>query len=178
MERGAGDTPISVNRLSGSVWIREDGYPGSPHRISLLKPLKALTEFSRMTLLRQLLTDDRWLPLRRGMLVALWIVLAISTHIPVPPSAPEIRYLDKVIHLVAYFPLGLLLPTCRVRGCQRGGVCLLVIALYGMIDELLQIPVGRTASVYDWIADMLGASAGFAVAHWFAKPGEVPQNQR
>ena len=131
-----------------------------------------------MTLLRQLLTDDRWLPLRRGTLVAIWIVLATITHIPIPQSAPDIRNIDKLIHLIAYFPLGLLLPTCRVRGCQRGGVCLLVIALYGMIDELLQIPVGRTASVYDWIADMLGASAGFAVAHWFAKPGEVPQNQR
>ena len=115
-----------------------------------------------MTLLRQLLSDDRWLRLRRGTLVAIWIVLAILTHIPIPQSAPDIRNIDKVIHLIAYFPLGLLLLTCRVRGCQHWRGCLLVIAIYGICDELLQIPVGRTASVWDWVADMSGASLGLA----------------
>ena len=131
-----------------------------------------------MSLLRQWLTEDRWLSLRRGVLIAIWLVLAIITHIPVPQSAPDIRGIDKMIHLIAYFPLGLLLPSCRVRGCQRGGICLLIIALYGMCDELLQIPVGRTASVFDWVADVAGASVGIVVALRFAKPGEVPQNQR
>ncbi len=122
-----------------------------------------------MSLLHQLLTDDRWLPLRRGALVAIWIVLATITHIPIPQSAPDIRNLDKLVHLIAYFPLGLLLPTCRVRGCQRWGVCLLVIALYGICDELLQIPVGRTASVLDWLADVAGASLGLATTTLFLK---------
>ena len=117
-----------------------------------------------MSLVRQWLTEDRWLPLRRGVLMAIWIVLAILTHIPVPQSAPDIRGIDKMIHLIAYFPLGLLLPHCRVRGCQRGGVCLLIIALYGIGDELFQIPVGRTASVFDWVADVVGASLGLATA--------------
>lgn len=116
-----------------------------------------------MTLLRHLLSDDRWLPHRRGVLLGIWIVLAILTHIPVPQSAPQIRNLDKLIHLLIYFPLGLLLPTCRVRGCQSGWVCVLVIALYGIIDELWQIPVGRTASVLDWLADLAGASLGCLV---------------
>lgn len=136
------------------------------------------SRLSPVSILRQLLTDDRWLTLRRGVLIAIWIVLAISTHIPIPQSAPDIRNIDKLVHLIAYFPLGLLLPTCRVRGCLHAGVCWLVIAVYGLCDELLQIPVGRTASVNDWIADMIGASVGIAVAHRFGKPGEVPQNQR
>ena len=116
-----------------------------------------------MLLLRQLLIDDRWLPQRRGALIVLWIVLAILTHIPVPQSAPQIRDLDKLIHMLMYFPLGLLFPSCRVRGCQSGWVCVLVIALYGIIDELLQIPVGRTASVFDWLADLAGATWGCLV---------------
>lgn len=131
-----------------------------------------------MSLLRQLLTEDCWLSLRRGVLIAIWLVLAIITHIPVPQSAPDIRGIDKMIHLIAYFPLGLLLPNCRIRGCQGGGICLFIIALYGMCDELLQIPVGRTASVLDWVADVAGASVGILLALRFAKRGEVAQNQR
>ena len=122
-----------------------------------------------MSLLRQFLTDDRWLMLRRGTLVAIWIVLVIITHIPVPQTVQAWRISDKLMHLMAYFPLGLLLPTCRVRGCQRGGVCLLVIALYGICDELLQIPVGRTASVFDWVADLSGATLGLATTTLFRR---------
>ena len=122
-----------------------------------------------MSLLRHFLTDDRWLMLRRGTLVAIWIVLVIITHIPVPQTVQAWRISDKLMHLMAYFPLGLLLPTCRVRGCQRGGVCLLVIALYGICDELLQIPVGRTASVFDWVADLSGAALGLATTTLFRR---------
>ena len=98
-------------------------------------------------------------------------MLAILTHIPVPQTAPEIRNLDKLIHLIAYFPLGLLLPTCRVPGCESKWVCLLVIALYGGLDELLQIPVGRTASVFDWVADVGGAALGLLTVRLLAQRG-------
>ena len=40
------------------------------------------------------------------------------------------RVSDKLMHLVAYFPLGFLLPLCRVRGVSSGRACLLVIAVY------------------------------------------------
>lgn len=116
-----------------------------------------------MSLIRQVLTVDHWLPVRRGALISHGILMAILTHVPVPQTSLEINHLDKLIHLLAYFPLGLLLPTCRVRGCQGGWVCLLVIGLYGILDELLQIPVGRTASVLDWAADLAGATMGYLV---------------
>ncbi len=115
--------------------------------------------------LRPLLTDTRWLPLRRGLLGAIWVVLATLTHIPVPQAVQSIGRFDKVAHLVMYFPLGLLLPVCQIRGCQKWWVCLLVIAGYGVLDELLQIPVGRTASVFDWLADVAGACAGLVTLY-------------
>lgn len=113
-----------------------------------------------MEFLRRLLQDDRWLSARRAMLVVIWLILATITHVPVPQSVQEIRISDKLVHLVAYFPLGLLLPSCRFRGLHRRWTCLAVIAIYGVLDELLQIPVGRTASVFDWLADLVGASSG------------------
>lgn len=117
-----------------------------------------------MVFLRSLLTENRWLPLRRGLLIVIWVLLATLTHIPVPQVVQEMRVSDKLMHLVAYFPLGFLLSQSRVRGVSSGKACLLVIAVYGLLDELLQIPVGRTASVFDWIADVIGAATGIVVA--------------
>jgi VanZ family protein len=44
------------------------------------------------------------------------------------------------------------------------------LAVYGALDELTQIPVGRYADVYDWLADCAGALAGVAA---FAAVGAV-----
>ena len=143
--------------------------PGLCHIIFISESLTALIHF-----LRQLLLDDRWLTSRRCVLVTIWIVLATLTHIPVPKSIPQIGGIDKVFHVVAYFPLGLLLPVCRVRGCHRWLTCLLLIAGYGVLDELFQIPAGRTASVWDWIADVVGASAGIVALRRFVPADPAP----
>ena len=123
-----------------------------------------------MMVLAQLLNDPRWLRARRLTLVGIWIILATLTHIPVPASVPQIRYSDKLVHLIAYFPLGLLLPSCHVRGLSLRWKCVAWIAVYGVLDELLQIPVGRTASLFDWLADLLGATLG-AVTGAYLTPG-------
>ena len=122
-----------------------------------------------MNLIRLFLTDDQWLAYRRGLLLGIWFTLAILTHIPVPQSVQGIGVSDKLIHLIAYFPLGLLLPLCRIRGCEKWWICLLLIVGYGVLDELFQIPVGRTASVLDWIADLMGTSLGIAVSQRLIK---------
>lgn len=127
--------------------------------------------------IRSLLAAENWLPYRRGLLIAIWLILVILTHIPVPQSVQGLGVSDKLIHLIGYFPLGLLLPVCRVRGCQKWWVCLLVIAGYGVLDELFQIPVGRTASVLDWVADVVGAGLGIAVSHQLTKFTKVTEHE-
>jgi len=127
-----------------------------------------------MVFLRSLLIEDRWLLLRRGLLISIWLALATLTHIPVPQMVQEMRVSDKLMHLVAYFPLGFLLTISRVPGFRSGRACLLVIAAYGILDELLQIPVGRTASVFDWIADVIGAATGIVVAQRLGTSKSVP----
>ena len=124
--------------------------------------------------IRRCLTDDRWLIARRVLLVLIWLTLAILTHIPVPHAIHEMGSWDKVAHLIAYLSLGFFLTIGRVPGLRHGGVCLLVLALYGVLDEVLQMPVGRTASRYDWIADVIGATLGIAIAKQLMKASSVP----
>jgi VanZ family protein len=39
--------------------------------------------------------------------------------------------------------------------------------VYGALDELLQIPVGRHCDLWDWVADMGGVAAVLAVAGFY-----------
>jgi VanZ family protein len=73
-------------------------------------------------------------------------------------------------HLVLYGVLGLLLCLAlRAPGTQaRGRSALLALAIaatYGIVDEWHQqwIP-SRTPSVWDWVADAIGASLGALTA--------------
>ncbi|MGR9106716.1 MAG: VanZ family protein [Gammaproteobacteria bacterium] len=75
---------------------------------------------------------------------------------------------DKIMHLLAYAGMGWLawrafghfVPTrSRLAVC-----CLVFCTLYGLSDEIHQFYVpGRTADLYDWIADIVGA----AISIWF-----------
>jgi VanZ family protein len=72
------------------------------------------------------------------------------------------------LHFSGYFVLGLLLPFWRLpvppMTVQRMLRVWCVVALYGAIDELLQVPVGRSCEVLDWCADAIGAAGGVIVA--------------
>lgn len=47
-----------------------------------------------------------------------------------------------------------------------------VLGAYGVLDELLQIPVGRIASIADWGADLLGIMLGVGLEAFLAFPIE------
>ncbi len=73
---------------------------------------------------------------------------------------PEVPYLDKLVHATEYAVLGALV---LVALGQRRALILAVglAALYGASDELHQTLVpGRDSSVYDWLADAIGATLG------------------
>lgn len=87
-----------------------------------------------------------------------------------PQELPEGAFVfwDKINHFVAYAVGGWLaasaLRTSRPRtdGTTVLIVAVLLIAAFGVLDEALQtLTPGRTGGdVDDWIADVLGASAG------------------
>jgi VanZ family protein len=103
-------------------------------------------------------------------LAGYWLVLFISTHLPREfPSIPGDGK-DKWVHVGAFAVLAWLLAmaweqtTGRLRASHLIAAWV-VLAGYAAIDELTQIPVGRTASYADWMADAAGAAIGlFAFA--------------
>lgn len=107
---------------------------------------------------------ERWRRLWLRLLPSYWLFLFVVTHLPrlhLPDMVPQE---DKIAHVIAYGLLALLLWKFAesVRRAPLGPrfvwVALAVLAGYAALDEYLQSFVGRTASVGDWLADMLGAA--------------------
>jgi len=104
-------------------------------------------------------------------LLGYWVSLFIATHWPNNLPILGGGQADKVVHFAAFGLLAFLLAAAtQTRGLRqtRGTLVLLwsVVALYGMADELLQTPVGRSCEFYDWLADAIGAAIGLAVFRW------------
>lgn len=79
------------------------------------------------------------------------------------PMPSVVAFQDKVLHFGAYFVMAILSwRALRHTGVQKSNLallCLLFCSLYGLSDEWHQSFVpGRTASVWDWLADSLGAA--------------------
>ncbi len=98
-----------------------------------------------------------------------WLVIFAATHVPLPPRELPATQLDKLVHAVMYAGFAFLIAwNGSARGWRRGPTALVVLAgtaLYGVLDELSQIPVGRSAELADWLADLAGGVLGLA-AFW------------
>lgn len=101
------------------------------------------------------------------LLAGYWVLLFISTHIPLKTLEKLPKHSDKWLHLTAYAGLSFLaaawLSVRRPVGKKQLLGVFGVAAVYGVIDELLQIPVNRHCEVWDWLADCVGAAIGLAV---------------
>lgn len=104
---------------------------------------------------------------RRHKLVLLalgiyWPFLFWLTHIPVPAVARHSGMSDKTMHVMAYFVLTSLVwfaisPYEKVNWTRVKPWCvILAVVLYGAFDEWLQVHVGRTADVQDFLANLFG----------------------
>ncbi len=103
-------------------------------------------------------------------LLLYWPAIFIGTHLPqIPRWVSKVAVSDKVIHFVAYFFLSFLLwfavnPNKKVHW-RRPAVWIILFAVvwYGVIDEWLQMYVGRNADVRDFFADFAGAVTGLLI---------------
>ncbi|MBW3598597.1 MAG: VanZ family protein [Planctomycetes bacterium] len=110
----------------------------------------------------------RPLPWAVAALAAYWLLLFVVTHTPHVPQVNAPRMTDKVVHFAGYAGLTFLAAVVILRRSRwsRGAVMgiLLAAMLYGVADELMQIPIpNRSANVWDWVSDCLGAAAGLAI---------------
>lgn len=101
----------------------------------------------------------------RTLAAVYFATLFISTHIPTPNVGVDVAGLDKLLHLSAYAFLTFAVMlgwemTVGALQAKHYFAVWLVGAVYGMVDEATQIPVGRTADMNDWLADVAGIVLG------------------
>jgi VanZ family protein len=105
------------------------------------------------------------------VLVVYWIVLFLGTTLP-SNNLPDVPSGDKLNHFVGYAVLSFLLFTylklkssdavAEIRIFQKSFI---IASVYGILDELHQIPIpGRFFEWYDILADINGAALGLAFA--------------
>ena len=99
----------------------------------------------------------------------LWAgVILVLTSWPNPSLPVSVSSIDKFAHFGLYGVLGFLVSRAfREERLLPGlGRALLALAAFGAADEWHQrFIAGRSTSFWDWVADLLGALAGFLLSH-------------
>ncbi len=109
-------------------------------------------------------------PLWMCLLLAFFIIMLAAGAIPGSANALSDRFGDKLLHLLAYgFMAALCFQSLRGRRLIQSITSLLIIALLGLIDELVQslLPY-RNASLIDWCFDIAAAIAVITFMNLFA----------
>ena len=108
-----------------------------------------------------------WLPL-----IIYCIAIYIQSDLPASEHIPSFEFSDKILHFLAYAVMGVLFyrayQTLRIKGDPRMLILLSVVSasLYGISDEIHQYFVPfRDASIFDAVANMLGAVCGVYLYH-------------
>ncbi|HEX2075926.1 MAG TPA: VanZ family protein [Geodermatophilus sp.] len=100
------------------------------------------------------------------MLVSLAVLFAPAGDVPAAPPG-----VDKLVHAVLFAALAL---TGRWAGVRAGLLAALLVG-YAAVSEVLQglAVLGRTGSVADWVADVVGAALGLVAWAAPARRGEA-----
>ena len=121
----------------------------------------------------------RWLPL-----IVYCLAIYIQSDFPASEHLPSFEFSDKFIHFFAYAVMGVLFyrayQTLPAKDDSRMLILLSVVSasLYGISDEIHQYYVPfRDASIYDGIANFLGALCGVYLYHrWVASRAKRKQD--
>lgn len=108
------------------------------------------------------------LSLRGITLTIYWLAMFIGTHVPRVPPIHGLEPSDKVLHFLAFTGLAVLMATAWMTktvliNWRHYCIMFIIAAIYAALDELLQTPVGRDCSLFDWYADVAGTIFGLIV---------------
>jgi VanZ family protein len=96
-----------------------------------------------------------------------------ATNKPLPDTGFEIPHIDKVLHFGYFFGGGIIIAIhillkrgAEAHGFLRFALPVVILAVVGALDEYHQtFTPGRSGNdPFDWLADVLGASAGVVLA--------------
>jgi VanZ family protein len=101
------------------------------------------------------------------VLILYWLIMFAGTHWPHVSLESYPQNTDKILHFTGYAGFGFLIAvwitTKRTFGSRDFAVAFAVIFVYAIVDEVTQIPVGRTCDFFDAVADWIGGLSGLAV---------------
>jgi VanZ family protein len=110
-----------------------------------------------------------WLPL-----IAYCVAIYIQSSQPGPEYIPDVRFLDKFLHVGAYSLMGILFFRAYETLPLKSIKSLLILisigsaALYGISDEIHQYFVpSRQADIMDVIANTIGSICGVYLYTWW-----------
>jgi VanZ family protein len=97
---------------------------------------------------------------------AVAVAICVLSLLPVQPHLPEVHFLDKLLHALAYLCLSFLLFASQLPGPRPRLVLMSVLAslLLGGLIELAQPLTHRDRELADLMADLAGAVAGALLA--------------
>lgn len=109
------------------------------------------------------------------LLIIYWPLLFVFAHVPIPKVVREADVSDKSLHFLAYLVLVFLLWFTVSDGRKVSWrrvlpwLVLLIMAVYGVIDEWLQSYVpGRSCDVWDFFADTTSILTGLVIFSIFS----------
>lgn len=109
-----------------------------------------------------------------------WAGIFTLTHLP-PKAVHVPTGRDKVIHLGVYGILGILLfAALRASRWSLRQTAIGVLGMgmvYGIIDELTQLFVGRSADIADWLADLAGIATAVIICTLVEAVGSKTRKQ-
>jgi VanZ family protein len=104
-----------------------------------------------------------------GVIFALyWCAMFVATHIPLPQVDAAPQNTDKLVHLVMYAGFAFLFSlwlSARTSWSRKIMLVVLCTSIgYAALDEILQMPLeSRSAEVWDFVMDLLGAAMGLGM---------------